>query len=146
MKRLKSVRNITMFAAAVAATLTVGTAAAARPATVGDTTWDLQTNLGTFQLVITNHGGSGAPGATTCRNIYGDLGEINNISGWYCPLTGRIHFVHRNLGTNNPVRVFFGNVNGDALGVPVSIIGGMTVLIPEFGDLGEYNFTGTPAP
>jgi hypothetical protein len=144
MKRLKSLRNISMFAAAVAAALTVGTASAARPANIGGSTWVLQTNLGIVPLVITSQGGAGAPGAATCRNIYGDLGEVNNISGWYCPSTGRIHFVHRNLNSHNAVRIYFGNVNGDALGQPISIDGVMTVLVSELGDLGEYSFTATP--
>jgi hypothetical protein len=144
MKSLKSLRNINMFAAAVATILTIGTASATRPANISDTNWALQTNLNIVPLVITSQGGAGAPGAATCRSIYGDLGEVNNVSGWYCPSTGRIHFVHRNLESHNAVRVFFGNVIGDALGQPVSIIGEMTVLISELGDLGEYSFTATP--
>lgn len=147
MKRLKSFcnpSNISMFAAAVAAALTIGTASAARPASLRDTTWTLQTNLAPIQLVITTQGNSGAPGSATCRNINGNLDDDTPISGWYCPSNGRIHFVHKNQDSGNAVRVFFGNVNGDALGQPVSMIGGMTVLISEFGDLGEYNFTATP--
>ncbi len=142
MKRLKSFCNISMFAAAVAATLTVDTASAARPESIRQTTWALQTSLGVVPLFIESQGGPEAPGSATCRNIFGNVnGGDNNISGWYCPSNGRIHFVHRNADTHNPVRVFFGNVNGDAAGQPVSIIGGMTVLISEFGDLGEYSFT-----
>jgi hypothetical protein len=143
MKSLKSLRHISMIAVAVATTFTIGTASAARPANIGGTTWALQTELGVVPLVITSQGGAGAPGAATCRNIYGDMGEVNNISGWYCPSTGRIHFVHRNLESHNAVRVFFGNVAGDALGQPVSMVGGMTVLISALGDLGEYDFLAT---
>jgi hypothetical protein len=146
MKSLKSFcnpSNISMFAATVAAALSVGAASAARPPSVDGTTWALQTDLGVVPLFITSQGGAGAPGAATCRNIYGEMGEVNNISGWYCPSTGRIHFVHRNLESHNAVRVFFGNVAGDALGQPVSMVGGMTVLISALGDLGEYDFSAT---
>jgi hypothetical protein len=147
MKRLKSFcnpSNISMFAAAVAAALTVGTASAARPDTVGQTTWSLQTNLAPVQLDITNQGDANAPGAATCRVINGKINIVTDIDGWYCPSNGRIHFIHKNQDTGYPVRVFFGLVAGDALGVPVSMDGVMTVLIPEFGDLGDYNFTATP--
>jgi hypothetical protein len=146
MKRLKSfcnTSNISMFAAAVAAALTVGTASAARPDSIGNTTWTLQTNLGLVQLAITNQGNSGAPGATTCRVIDGKMDIDTDIDGWYCPSNGRIHFIHKNQDTGYPVRVFFGLVAGDALGAPVSMDGVLTVLVPGFGDLGVYNFNAT---
>jgi hypothetical protein len=148
MKRLKSfcnTSNISMLAAAVATALTVGTASAARPATIGQTTWTLQTNLGLVELVISAQGGANAPGAATCRVIDGKIDVDTDIDGWYCPSNGRIHFIHKNQDTGYPVRVFFGLVAGDALGVPVSMDGVVTVLVPEFGDLGEYIFSATPA-
>jgi hypothetical protein len=147
MKSLKSFcnpSNISMLAATVAAALTVGTASAARPDSVRNTTWTLQTNRAPAQLVIATQFESGAPGNAICRLIDGTIDDDTAVSGWYCPSNGRIHFVHKNQDSGDAVRVFFGNVNGDALGHPVSIIGGMTVLISEFGDLGEYNFTATP--
>jgi hypothetical protein len=146
MKRLKffcNAGNISMFAAAAAAALTVGTASAARPDSIRNTTWTLQTNLAPVQLAIINQGGAGAPGSATCRNIDGNLDNVTAVSGWYCPSNGLVHFIHKNQGSGATVRVFFGRVVGDALGQPVSMDGVVTVLIPEFGDLGEYNFAAT---
>ena len=89
-------------------------------------------------------GGPGAPGATNCRTINGTLGNVDvKIRGWYCPSTGRIHFVHRNLDSGDAVRVFTGNVSDQVAGQPLSMAGTMTVLISAFGDLGEYNFSAT---
>jgi hypothetical protein len=125
------------------ALLCAGTAQAERPANLGGTTWTLQTNRDTVQLVITSQAGPGAPGAETCRHINGDIGNVAHVKGWYCPLTGRIHFVHRNLGSGDAVRVFTGNVSDDVIGQPLYMSGTMTVLAIAFGDLGEYNFAAT---
>ena len=132
------------FAAGAATLLAAGTAFAARPANIANTTWTLQTNRDTVQLFIDTQGGPGAPGAANCRNINGHLGNNDiDIRGWYCPSTGRIHFVHRNLSSGDAVRVFTGNVSDDALGQTLYMAGTMTVLISPFGDLGEYNFSAT---
>ena len=92
-----------------AALLCAGTAQAERPANLGGTTWTLQTNRDTVQLVITSQAGPGAPGAETCRHITGDIGKGAHPR-LVRPLTGRIHFVHRNLGSGDAVRVFTGSV------------------------------------
>jgi hypothetical protein len=132
------------FAVAAATFLAAGTASAERPATVAGTTWWLQTNnQEPVLLVINTQGGPGAPGAANCRGIQGDIGNVAHIRGWYCPLTGRIHFVHQNRGSNDAVRVFSGNVSDFVLGQPLFMAGTMTVLISAFGDLGEYNFSAT---
>jgi hypothetical protein len=120
-----------------------GTAQAERPANLGGTTWTLQANRDTVQLVITSQVGPGAPGSDVCRHINGDIGNVAHVKGWYCPSTGRIHFVHRNLGSGDAVRVFTGNVSDDVIGQPLYMSGTMTVLISAFGDLGEYNFAAT---
>ena len=65
-----------------------------------------------------------------------------HIRGWYCPATGRIHFVHRNLDSGDAVRIFTGNVSDLVAGQPTFMAGTMTVLISAFGNLGEYNFSG----
>ena len=137
-----SLKRIT-FAAVAATFLAAGTASAARPATLAGTTWLLQTNLDSVLLVIDTQGGPGAPGAATCRTINGDIGNVAHIRGWYCPSTGRIHFVHRNLDSGDAVRVFTGSVSDLVPGQPLYMAGTMTVLISAFGDLGEYNFSAT---
>jgi hypothetical protein len=138
---MKSLPCIALAAAAVFAS---GNALALRPANLAGTTWTMQTNRDTVQLVIETQSGAGAPGAASCRFISGHF----NISapeiaarGWYCPATGRIHFVHFNLSTQLPVRVFTGQVSDEVIGQPLHMAGTMTVLVSAFGDLGEYNFS-----
>ncbi len=132
----------TILGALATALLSVaGTASAERPANIANTIWTLQTNRDAVQLVITTQGGPGAPGAATCRNINGDIGNVAHIRGWYCPASGRIHFVHRNLDSGDAVRVFSGNVSDEVPGMPLYMAGTMTVLFSAFGDLGEYNFS-----
>lgn len=130
-------------ALAAAALLAASAASAAPPENLGGTTWTVQTNRDAVQLVITSQGGPGAPGAETCRHINGDIGNVAHIRGWYCPSTGRIHFVHRNLGSGDAVRVFTGNLSDEVVGQPLYMAGTMTVLISAFGSLGEYNFSAT---
>jgi hypothetical protein len=131
------------FAVLAATLLAAGTASAARPATLAGTTWLLQTNLDSVLLVISTQGGPGAPGSANCRTINGDIGNVAHIRGFYCPSTGRIHFVHRNLDSGDAVRVFTGNVSDLVPGQPLYMAGTMTVLFSAFGDLGEYNFSAT---
>ena len=69
---------------------------------------------------------------------------IADIRGWYCPSTGRIHFLHTNAENKDfVVRVFTGNVSDTVSGQPLHMAGIATVLISPFGDLGEYNFSAT---
>ncbi|HWN84915.1 MAG TPA: hypothetical protein VNN99_07190 [Vicinamibacterales bacterium] len=138
----RSLKTIT-FAAAAAVCLTAGSVSAARPANVARTTWTLQVNRETSVLTIDTQGGPGAPGALNCRNIRGQLNGIATIRGYYCPSTGRIHFVHQNLDSDIAVRVFTGNVSDDVAGEGLYMAGTVSVLISAFGDLGEYNFSAT---
>jgi hypothetical protein len=130
-----------MAAIALAASLAAGNASAERPDNLAGTAWTLQTNRDAVPLVITMQGGPAAPGAQSCRPIDGDIGTVAHIRGWYCPPTGRIHFVQRDLGSSDAVRVFSGNVSDDVPGQPLYMAGTMTVLFSAFGDLGEYNFS-----
>jgi hypothetical protein len=139
---MKSFKTIA-FAAAATTFLVAGTASAARPANIANTTWTLQTNQEVTTLVITTQGGPGAPGAANCRTINGDIGNVAHVRGLYCPSTGRIIFVHRNLASGDAVRIFTGNISDVVAGQPLFMGGTMTVLISAFGDLGEYNFAGT---
>ena len=134
-----------IFALTIAAALLVPfPAIAARPTTVANTSWTLRVNNDVSQLFIATQSGSGAPGARVCRSITGQIDGIAGIRGWYCPLTGRIHFVHTNASNDDyVVRVFTGNVSDTATGQPLRMGGTATVLISAFGELGEYNFTAT---
>jgi len=116
----------------------VSPAIAAPPASaVG--VWNLLTDRGYATLDISAQGGAGAPGASECRHINGKLG-IADVRGWYCPSSGRIHFLHYNFTTNAPVRTFTGAVSVDANGA-MHMAGTLTVLAIAFGDLGEQPFS-----
>ena len=137
---MKAFKSISF--ALVATLLWAGTASAARPTTVARTTWVLQTNVDVITLLIDTQGGPGAPGAATCRGINGTLGNVNvTIRGYYCPASGRIVFVHRNLTSGDAVRIFSGHVSDKVDGQPLFMAGTMSVLISAFGDLGDYNFS-----
>jgi hypothetical protein len=137
---MTSLKTITAAFAAVTL-FAAGTASAERPANLANTVWILQTNLDVDTLFIDTQGGPGAPGAAQCRTIRGKIGNVAEFRGWYCPSTGRIHFVHQNADSDIAVRVFTGNVSDNVPGQPLHMAGTMTVLISAFGDLGEYNFS-----
>ncbi len=141
MKSFKTFR----FAVAAAALLAAGTASAAKPANLANTTWTLQAGSDVLQLVIDTQSGAGAPGAAVCRHINGTINTTPDIvvTGWYCPSSGRIHFIHRNLDSKIAMRVFTGNLGDEVVGQPLQMAGTMTVLATAFGDLGETNFSAT---
>ncbi|MCY7314301.1 MAG: hypothetical protein LH480_01350 [Rubrivivax sp.] len=140
---MKSILQSSVYALATAACLVTTQARAQRPADLTGTTWTLQANRTTAQLVINTQGGAGAPGAAVCQHIDANLNTTPDIkaTGWYCPATGRIYLVHRNLDSKIAVRVFTGNVSDQVIGQPLYMVGTMTVLISAFGDVGEYNFS-----
>lgn len=142
---MKSTFKTVRLALAAAALLAVGAAQAVRPENLANTTWTLQANHDVLQLFIDTQSGPGAPGAATCRHISGTINTTPDIQvrGWYCPLSGRIHLVHRHLRSGDAMRVFTGNVSDDVPGQPLYMAGTMTVLATAFGDLGEYNFAAT---
>jgi hypothetical protein len=135
----------TSLALTIAAVLLIPISAiAGRPGNIAKTTWTLLVNNDVAQLFIDTQGGKGAPGASNCRHIKGDINGIAGIRGWYCPSSGRIHFVHTNADNEDfVVRVFTGNVADAVEGEPLRMAGTVTVLISAFGDLGEYNFSAT---
>jgi hypothetical protein len=136
-------KSLLAISLAAAAAFTSSGAFAQRPTSLAGTTWTLQANRTVLQLVINTQGGAGAPGAAVCQRITGTLNTTPDIEarGWYCPDSGRIHFIHRQLRSGDAMRVFTGNVSDDVIGQPTHMAGTMTVLDPVFGDLGEYNFS-----
>lgn len=130
------------FIAVATAALAAGSATAAPPANIAGTTWTVQANREVNQLVITHQGGAGAPGAAICRLIIGTIG-IAPIRGWYCPVNGRVHFLHHNLNSGVTMRAFTGNVSDEVIGQPLYMGGSVTVDNTGAGDLGEYNFSAT---
>ena len=113
-------------------------AAAAPPESVRGV-WTILTGDTYTTLDISTQGGAGAPGASECRHISGMI-SIADVRGFYCPESGRIHFLHFNYTTDAPVRTFTGAVSVDQNGL-MHMAGTYNVLAIAFGDLGEYPFS-----
>jgi len=114
------------------------TAAAAPPESVRGV-WTILTGDAYTTLDVTTQGGAGAPGASECRHISGTI-SIADIRGFYCPASGRIHFLHYNFTSDVPMRTFTGAVSVDQNGV-MHMAGTYNVLAIAFGDLGEHPFS-----
>jgi hypothetical protein len=136
-------KSFLSIAIAAATFFAASNAFAQRPTSVAQTTWTVQTNRDVSQLFINTQFGAGAPGSAQCQAISGQFSQNQPeiaISGLYCPATGRIQFLHFNVGTGQVVRVFTGNVSDQVPGQPLFMAGTATVFVSAFGDLGEYNF------
>lgn len=133
-----SKRLISSVGVAVCAWAIASTAAAAPPASVTGA-WSILAGDSYTTLDIAAQGAAGAPGASECRHISGTI-SIADIRGFYCPDSGRIHFVHFNYTTDEPVRTFTGAVSVDQDGV-MHMAGTYNVLAIAFGDLGEHPFS-----
>jgi hypothetical protein len=116
-----------------------GLSAAAPPESVVGT-WLMQNNQTQEQLTVTNQGGPGSPAGETCREIIGTLG-VAPIEGFYCPTTGRLHMLHKNVFTKAVVRVFTGNLSDSVAAQPDRMAGTMTVVNIAFGPFGEFSFS-----
>jgi hypothetical protein len=117
-----------------------GAAFAAPPANLAGTTWTVQVNRDSEQLVIDTQAGPGAPGSNFCRPIHGTIG-IAPVRGWYCPANGRIRFLHENSSTRLAMRSFEGYVSDEVIGQRLYMAGTMAIHYSTFGPFGEYNFS-----
>jgi len=126
---------------AAAATATIP-AWAARPANLAGTTWTVQINGTSEQLVITHQGGTGTAGGPACVGIRGTIGPAP-LRGWYCPLAGHLHLKHNNMATGATVRTIDAHVSDEVAGQPLYLGGTVWVEDAAFGELGAYNFSGT---
>ncbi len=98
------------------------------PASVAGT-WSVLGNQSSGLLVITSQGGTG-----NCRPIAGTI-YGNSIQGFYCPFSGRIHFLRKLPGTNTTFQVWAGNLS--QLGTPLHTGG---VFSSDLDTFGEYNW------
>ncbi len=128
MKRM--IFGLLVAAAAISANVAL---AAPPPNVLGQ--WSVIGNQTAGLLVINFQGAAGI-----CRGITGTIYGINPIEGFYCPVTGRIHFVRKNGGTNDTFQSWTGNVGDDAA---IDRMGGTFVVSSSLGGggvFGEYNF------
>jgi hypothetical protein len=116
-------------------------ALAARPASLAGTTWTVQINRGSEQLVITHQGGTGTAGGAGCVALRGTIGPAP-LRGWYCQANGHVHLKHNNMTTGATVRTIDAWVSDEVLGQPLYLGGTVWIEDPVFGELGAYNFSG----
>jgi hypothetical protein len=114
---------------------------AARPANLAGTTWTVQTNRSTEQLVISYQGGPNTAGGPNCLLVQGTIGPAP-VRGWYCAPTGQLHLRHSNMHTGVTVRVIDARVSDEVVGQPLYLGGTISVDDAAFGELGVYNFSG----
>ncbi len=120
----------------LAAQLSAGPAAAAPPASLVNSTWSLLADGVSETLHIATQGNLG-----TCKVIHGTLGNVGvPIDGFYCPADGRIHFIHKNLTTKVPMRVFDGIVWNTVAGQPYQMSGSYTSDYSAVKAFGYYGF------
>jgi hypothetical protein len=125
-------------ALAVSAMLSQSASATPPASVVGS--WSILVDQTYTTLDITNQGGPGGPGGSTCRLIIGTIG-IAPITGHYCLPTGRIHFLHKNVSSGATVRDFTGSVTAATAAAPAHMAGTFNVVNVAFGPFGEYPFS-----
>jgi len=119
----------------VAACSVLAVAANWPPSIIG--TWQGTANQSTVKLVITSQGTTG-----DCKAINGTLsnlpsGGASNIQGFYCPQTGRVSFVRKDVKTNDTFQSY--NANVSDVGTELRLAGTFAEL--NMADhLGEYGF------
>jgi hypothetical protein len=91
-------------------------------------------------LAITAQGTTGA-----CKAITGTLhnlpsGGASNIQGLYCPQTGRVSFVRKDVISNDTFQSYSANVSDTGTTLRMS---GIFAELNLAGHLGEYNFAVT---
>ncbi len=136
--KLKRLTILSITAAGVAAS---ASAWAARPANLAGTTWTVQLNRSTEQLVITHQGGPGTAGGANCLALIGAIGPAP-VRGYYCAATGEVHLRHNNMHTGVTVRVIDARVSDEVTGQPLYMSGTVSIDDAAFGELGVYNFSG----
>jgi hypothetical protein len=122
---------------AMVTTFSVFAAAAPPFSIVG--TWSGVANQTAVVLVVTAQETT----AAACKRIIGNLhnlpsGGASNIQGFYCPATGRIGLLRKNVTNNDTFQSYSGNIGDTATTLR------MTGVFAEFnlaGHLGEYNFS-----
>lgn len=126
--------NLTLAVAAITALAAPLVHADSYPANVQGN-WAVTGNLSPGTLSITSQA---APSSGKCPAIAGTL-YGHNIQGFYCPGSGRIHFV-RKLSNNTTIQAWTGQLSDSG---PVLRMGGMFSSVDIFygGNLGEYNFS-----
>ena len=126
----------TLFALFLIATSSALAVAANWPSSLVGT-WQGVANQTAVKLVITNQGATGS-----CKSITGTLNNIpsggaSNIQGFYCPQTGRVGFVRKDINSNSTFQSYSGNLSD--VGAELRM-GGTFAELNMSDHLGEYSF------
>ena len=100
-------------------------------------TWQGTANQSTVKLVITSQGSTGA-----CKAINGTLsnlpsGGASNIQGFYCPQSGRVSFVRKDIKSNDTFQSYSANVSDVSTELRMA---GTFAELYMADHLGEYGF------
>jgi hypothetical protein len=98
------------------------------PSVVG--TWTVTANHSNGTLLITSESSVG-----DCRFISGDVFS-NPMHGFYCPQSGRIHFLRTVSGAT--IQDYTGNLSQALAGLPLLMTG---IWDSDGGSFGEYNWS-----
>jgi hypothetical protein len=71
-----------------------------------------------------------------CRQISGTIFNTNLIQGFYCPFSGRVHFLRKIAATNDTFQVYSANLSQVAVGPGLRMGGSFS----DYGSPGEYSF------
>jgi hypothetical protein len=100
--------------------------------------WTAQANG--FPLALRISSQAAGSGCVAIAGTIADVnagGQTNNIQGFYCPLSGRITFLRKNIQTNDTFQVYEGNLS---VAGAKTYMGGTFVEENPASNLGEYNF------
>src|SRR5689334_6339216 len=127
--------SLSIFAACAAVGLGSGSAHAnGWPASVVGG-WNVQANQSALVLRISSQAAGSGCVAITSTIAAG--GQSNNIQGFYCPLSGRVSFLRKNVQTNDTFQTYVGNLS---MAGAKNYIGGTFLQEDTSGSLGEYSF------
>src|SRR3954451_14005105 len=130
--------SLSIFAACAAVGLGSGSAHANGWPTSVLGSWNVRANQSALVLRIsTQAAGSGCVEITGTTTDVTAGGVINNVQGFYCPLSGRVSFLRKNAQTNDTFQAYVGNlsITGNK-----NYMGGTFLQEDVSGNLGEYNF------
>ena len=130
--------SLSIFAACAAVGLGTGSAHANGWPTSVLGSWNVQANQSALLLRISSQAsGSGCVQITGTTTDVTAGGVVNNVQGFYCPLSGRVSFLRKNVQTNDTFQAYVGNLS---MAGTKNYMGGTFLQEDVSGNLGEYNF------
>src|SRR3954447_8810938 len=130
--------SLSIFAACAAVGLGTGSAHANGWPTRVLGSWNVQANYSEQVLRISSQAsGSGCVQITGTTTDVTAGGVVNNVQGFYCPLSGRVSFLRKNVQTNDTFPAYVGNLS---MAGAKNYMGGTFLQEDVSDNLGEYSF------